>query len=56
MLCLFSDGSIIPRAGGVSLSLGDYCWQLSEFVVIAVWHKDGMILVLSSAAHVQKQK
>lgn len=56
MLCLFSDGSVIPRAGGVSLSLGDNCWQLSEFVVIAVWHKDGMVLVLSPASHVQKQK
>jgi len=55
MLCLFSDGSVIPRAGGVSL-LGDYCWQLNECIVIAVWHKDGMVLVLSSANHVQKQK
>lgn len=55
MLCLFSDGSVIPRAGGVSL-LGDYCWQLNECVVIAVCHKDGMALVLSSANHVQKQK
>jgi len=55
MLCLFSDGSVIPRAGAVSLSLGDYCWQFSEFVVIAVWHKDGMVLVLSSASHFQKQ-
>jgi len=29
---------------------------LSEFVVNAVLHKDGMILVLSSASNVQKQK
>ena len=56
MLCLFSDGSVLSRAGGVSLSLGDKCWQLSEFVVNAVLHKDGMILVLSSASNVQKQK
>jgi len=25
MLCLFSDGGVIPRAGGVSLSLDDNC-------------------------------
>jgi hypothetical protein len=56
MLRLFSDDSVILRAGGVSLLLGDSCWQLIEFVVIAIWHKDGIVLVLSSASHVQKQK
>jgi hypothetical protein len=54
--CVYSDGSVIPRSGGVSFTLGDNCWQLSEFVVIAVCHKDSTVLVLSSASHIQKQK